>query len=292
MAYELMKERRIWQPQGEVKAVVQVIHGMAEHIDRYEAMAKELNAAGYAVAGINHRGHGPNADLLGYFADKNGWDVILRDQLALTAQLKKLFPGKRIVLLGHSMGSFLAREYAMAHSGDIDVLILSGTGHYDRMMCLGGKLLAKLSSKTKPAEGVNKIAFTGNNKPFEPARTPFDWLSRDEKQVDRYIQDRLCGFTFTGAAFADFFGGLIRLTKTERLAAVRKDLPVYLMSGEMDPVGQMGKGVKITAQEYRDAGLRDVKVKLYPDARHELMNETNREEVLKDLIAYLDKKTV
>lgn len=283
MAYSIETEKRVWAPEGETKAVVQVIHGMAEHIDRYEPMAKHLNARGIAVVGINLRGHGKNAEIKGYFADRNGWDTLIEDHHTLTGEIRAQFPGVPLALLGHSMGSFLAREYAIRYSGEIDMLILSGTGHYGKALTTVGMLIAKMSPKKKPANFVNGIAFTGNNKPFKPARTDFDWLSRDEKKVDGYVADELCGFTFTGSAFADFFGGLRALCNTKRLQAVRKDLPVLMISGTADPVGQMGEGVKITDKEFRDAGIKKVTVCLYPDARHELFNETNREEVLNAL---------
>ena len=186
------------------------------------------------------------------------------------------------------MGSFLAREYALRWGRELDGLILSGTGYYGKALCAAGRMLAKLSPKKKPAAFVNGIAFAGNNKPFAPGRTGFEWLSRDEKEVDRYVSDPLCGFTFTGSAFADFFGGLLALTDESRLSAMPGELPVYFLSGDCDPVGQMGKGVLRVAEQFRNAGMERVAVKLYPGARHELFNELNREEVTADLIAWLD----
>lgn len=289
MDYSVERETHLWLPAGEPKAVIQIIHGMAEHIGRYEQTAKELNRAGYAVAGINLRGHGENAERKGWFADKNGWGRLLEDHRELTLQMRKRFPGKPLVLLGHSMGSFLAREYAIRWKGDMDALVLSGTGHYDKMLCGTGKVLASVSPRKRPAHLVNSIAFTGNNKAFTPARTGFEWLCRDEKEVDAYVASPLCGFVFTGSAFRDFFGGLVKLCDTLRLESIRRDLPVLFISGDQDPVGQMGKGVKITAEEYRKAGISDVKVNLYPGARHELFHETNRDEAIRDLTGWLDR---
>ncbi len=291
MAYDIQKAMRIWAPEGEVRAVVQIIHGMAEYIGRYERAALEMNRHGIAVAGLDLRGHGEQAELKGYFADRDGWDHLVTDAHDLTLLLKKRFPGVPFVLMGHSMGSFVAREYAIRYNSEIDALVLSGTGHYPKGLCMAGRLLAALSPRRSPARLVDKIAFSGNNKPFEPGRTPFDWLSRDEKEVDKYIASDLCGFCFTGSAFHDFFGGLIGLTKTDRLASIRKDLPVLLISGDADPVGQMGAGVKQTAEEYKAAGLQDVTCKLYPDARHELLNETNRDEVTEYLIRQVLRMT-
>lgn len=282
----------VWEPLGESKAVVQILHGMAEYIDRYERAAFALNNQGYAVAGHDHRGHGQKAEKLGYFAKKNGWDAVIKDAHAVTLELKKRFPGKKLILLGHSMGSFAAREYAIRYGNELDGLVLSGTGFYPLPLAAAGKMAALLSPKEKPAKLVDKLAFSGNNKPFQPARTPCDWLSRDEKEVDLYIDDPLCGFLFTGQAYSDFFGGLMKLTKKGRLSAMPKELPVYFMSGENDPVGQMGAGVKKVAEQFRKAGMKDVTVRLYPKARHELFNELNRDEVTKELAEWLDSHII
>lgn len=283
-----MDDYKIWAPEGSPRAIVQILHGMAEHIDRYERMAKALNEKGYLAAGRNHRGHGKDAEPLGYFADKNGWDAILADAHDVSAELKKRYPGVPFILLGHSMGSFLAREYALRYGQELDGLILSGTGFYPKALCAAGRLMARLSPKKKPAKFVDKIAFSGNNKPFAPGRTGFEWLSRDEREVDKYVADPLCGFTFTGSAFADFFGGLMALTDESRLDAMPKGLPVYFMSGDRDPVGQMGEGVRQVAEQFKNAGMQSVTVKLYPEARHELFNELNRDQVTADLTAWLD----
>jgi len=283
-------EYQIWRPEGTPRAIVQLLHGMAEHIDRYERLAKALNGAGYLVVGHNHRGHGPEAEKQGYFADRNGWDAVLQDAHQVSLSIKKEYPYLPLFLLGHSMGSFAAREYAIRWGKELDGLVLSGTGYYEKPLCMAGRMLARLSAKEKPAQLVNQVAFAGNNKPFEPARTPFDWLSRDEKEVDKYIADPMCGFVFTGSAFADFFSGLIALTDAKRLSALPAALPIYLFSGDRDPVGQMGEGVKKVAEEYRQAGLSNVEMKLYPQGRHEMFNEINREEVYADLIAWLNGK--
>ena len=285
-----MDAYKIWAPSQPPKAIIQIVHGMAEHIARYERMAKALNEAGFLVCGRNHRGHGPEAKLLGYFADEQGWDAILNDAHEVSLDIKKQYPGVPFILLGHSMGSFLAREYALRYGKELDGLILSGTGFYPKALCASGRMLAKLAPKKKPANFVNNIAFAGNNKPFAPGRTGFEWLSRDEKEVDKYVADPLCGFCFTGSAFSDFFGGLLALTDESRLSSMPKDLPVYFMSGDRDPVGQMGEGVRQVAEQFKKAGMRDITVKLYPDARHELFNELNRDEVTADLIQWLEKE--
>ena len=222
----------MWIPEGEPKGVVQILHGMAEHISRYDRPARALAGAGYLVAGHDHRGHGPDwpKDRLGWFSEKDGWKKILEDAHKVTGYLSGRFPGTPLILLGHSMGSFLAREYALVWPGELSALILSGTGSYGRPLAMAGSVLAGLTPPGKPAALVDRIAFSGNNKAFAPARTPFDWLSRDEKEVDKYVSDPLCGFTFTGRAFRDFFGGLTRLTDQKRLKVMDPDMPVLFIS--------------------------------------------------------------
>lgn len=281
-----------WLPQGEVRAVVQIVHGMAEHIDRYSGIAHALTAHGYAVAGHNHRGHGPEAGALGSFGDRDGWENVLRDTRAVHEGLRAHFPGKKQILLGHSMGSFVAREYLLRWGSGLDACVLSGTGWHPRALCTAGLLAATLCGVLggwgKPAALVDNMAFSGNNKPFAPARTPFDWLSRDEKEVDKYVSDPLCGFVFTARAYRDLFGGLHALSSLKRLADMPKRLPVLFISGENDPVGGMGKGVREVARQFTAAGMAHVAVKLYPGARHELFNEINRDEVAADLVEWLD----
>ena len=281
----------VWTPDTPPRAVIQLVHGMAEHIDRYDRVAVELNGQGYAVAGHNHKGHGPETpdDQLGYFYAEDGWRKIVEDTHAVSEYLRKRFPGIPLVLLGHSMGSFVVRDYITRYPGEPDALIVSGTGWYPPALCRAGRLLARLSPADKPAPKVDKIAFSGNNKPFQPSRTPFDWLSRNNAEVDKYIADPRCGFVFTGRAFYDMFTGLLGLTHLEGLSHVPMDMPVCFISGDSDPVGQMSKGVLTVAGQFRDAGLKDVTVKLYHNARHELFNEMNREEVMSDLCAWLEQ---
>ncbi len=281
----------VWTPDAAPRAIIQIFHGMAEHIDRYDRVARELTLKGFAVAGHNHKGHGPETpdDQLGYFYAADGWRKIVEDGHAVSEYLKKRFPGIPLILLGHSMGSFLARDYIMRYPGEPDALILSGTGWYPPGLCRAARLLARFAPPTRPAPKINEIGFAGNNKPFEPSRTPFDWLSRNNEEVDKYIADPRCGFIFTGRAFYDLFTGLLGLTRLEGLEHVTVNMPVCFISGDSDPVGQMSKGVLQVAQQFRDAGLKDVTVKLYHNARHELFNEMNRDEVIADLSAWLEQ---
>lgn len=280
---------RLWVPEGAPRCVVQIVHGMAEHIDRYERLALFLNARGIAVAGINLAGHGAESKVLGWFSDQDGWKMVLEDINGVRAKLKERLPDVPYVLMGHSMGSFLVRSYLAAYPVP-DLAVLSGTGTYLKGLCGFGKALAALCSVfggQKPSKLVSAISFSANNKPFKPARTAYDWLSRDEKEVDKYVSDPYCGFLFTAKAYQDFFGGLKGIASDEHLNTFPKAVPLYVMSGECDPVGQMGKGVHQAAERYRAAGCKDVTVKLYEGARHEILNETNRDEVMGDLAHWL-----
>lgn len=285
----------VW-PVDAPRAVVQLVHGMAEHMGRYDRLARALNGAGYAVVGHDHLGHGPIADEAdhGWFGAKGGWNNLIEDMKRVTDYAKQRFPGLPFVLLGHSMGSFAVREYLLRYAKELDACVISGTGWYAPALCGTAKCLAALCGVLggwhKPAALVNTVGFGSSNKAFAPARTPFDWLSRDEKEVDKYIADPLCGFLFTARGYYDMFDGLQGISKVSRLAAMPKALPIYFLSGSVDPVGQAGSGVKTVAQQFRDAGMQDVTVRLYEGGRHEMFNEINRDEVTADLIGWLKEK--
>ncbi len=284
-------DARLWLPEGEIRAVVQLVHGMAEHIDRYDAPARALAEAGFAVVGHTHLGHGPKAVIQGHFADADGWQRLIDDvhRLRLTAQER--FPGLPYFILGHSMGSFVTRCYLQEHGDGLSGAVLSGTGYFGKGMVTAAlavsNLVCLLGGARKPSPLIDRLAFSTSNKPFAPNRTAFDWLSRDEAQVDRYIADPYCGFLFTGSGYRELFRGLNRLTKPEGLKRMPKNLPVLFFSGDHDPVGAMGEGVERVADQFRQAGMTDVTVHLYPDGRHEMFNELNRASVYADLIAWL-----
>ena len=286
-------DRRLWLPEGEPKAVVQFVHGMAEHIDRYDAPARALAAAGYAVVGHNHLGHGPKGIIKGYFADKDGWQYLIEDVHTLRKQTESYFPGKPYFLLGHSMGSFVVRCYLLEKAEGLAGAILSGTGWYDPMTLAAGLTICNVScllGKGKAESNIMKNAVGLSSKGNFEGRTPCDWLSRDQAQVDKYMDDPLCGFTFTASGYRDMFRGLKRLVKAEALKAMPAELPVYFFSGDKDPVGADGVGVNKIVDMFRQAGMKDVAVKLYPDGRHEMFNELNCQEVYSDLIGWLDSK--
>lgn len=285
----LRLDYRMWLPEGEPKAVIQLVHGMAEHIDRYDATARALADAGFAVVGHTHLGHGTAAKIKGYFGEKDGWQHLIDDVHVLRQRVQQHQQGVPYILLGHSMGSFIVRCYLMQYAEGLAGAILSGTGFFPKPVALLGLGVANLvclfGGEKKPSRLINGIAFGGSNKLFKPARTDFDWLTRDEAIVDSYVADPYCGFIFTGGGYRDFFTGLNHLTKVQ---GVPENLPVLLFSGEKDPVGS-GDGVNKVAKQLRAAGVKQVDVKLYPDGRHEMFNELNREAVWQDVAAWVEK---
>lgn len=285
----------LWQTDAPCRGVIQLVHGMAEHIARYDRLARALCAAGYTVAGHSHLGHGEDAreDELGFFGRKDGWDHLVEDVHAAHEMLLKRFPGQRFAILGHSMGSFVTREYLLRYGGDLTAAVICGTGWFPGPLCSVARAAAALCGVfggwQKPAPLVDRLMSKDNNKAFAPARTSFDWLSRDTAEVDKYMADPRCGFLFTARGYYDMFTGLKSLSRLHRLAALPGNLPVLFISGDADPIGTQGKGVNTVAQQFRDAGVRDVTVRLYPGARHELFNETNRDEITAELIDWLNR---
>ena len=283
-------------PEGQPRAVLQMTHGMVEYIGRYEQLARVLAGQGIAAVGHDHLGHGGSvaskADY-GYFGP-DGNRLLLEDIHAVTrwAKARPELAGLPWFLLGHSMGSFYARQYICEYGDELNGAILMGTGWQPRAAALAGRALCYLLAACKGwryrSRLVNSMAFGSYNRAFEPARTPSDWLNRDEREVDRYRAEERCSFIFTLNGYDSLFTGLARLCDKKLLARAPKGLPLLFLSGDADPVGGMGKGVRKAAQSMRDAGLRQVEVKLYPGARHELLLELNREEVFADIAAFID----
>lgn len=283
------------QGEGESRAVVQIVHGMAEHAKRYEHFARALVRKGYAVYAEDHRGHGKTAgavENLGYFADKNGWDLVVGDVCLLTQTIRSRHPDLPVFIFGHSMGSFLTRDYISKYHKEIKGVILSGTSGDVGSKAAFGIVLAALISLVKNKKSksplMDKLSFGQFNKAFKSVSTPFDWLSRDKDAVKKYLDDPYCGSVFTLGFFQDLFHGLRRINQPEIFQKVDKGLPIHFISGERDIVGGNTKGVMETVRRYQNAGVRDVTYKFYEGGRHELLNEINREEVIGDIIYWLD----
>ena len=288
---------RICTPDKPPKAVVQIAHGIAEHISRYDPFMFFLAENGYVAVGNDHLGHGlsaENEDGLGIFVTLNGWTYAVDDMKALRDQVRQEFHDIPYIFFGHSMGSFLTRTYLIRYPDQYDAAILSGTGQQSPALINAGFFAANLLTLLRGpgADGklLNDMAFGSYCKKIDNPRTPFDWLSTNEENVDRYIADPLCGFVAKCSMYRDMMGGLKFLTKQSNIDKMNKDAPIYFMSGAEDPVGDYGAGVEKAYRAFCDAGLHDVTMKLYPGGRHEMLNETNREEVMQDILAWLDQR--
>ena len=277
------------------KAIVQVLHGMAEHGARYERLAQALAAAGYSTYAHDHRGHGrsiPEGEPPGHKADNDGWNRIVEDAHGVNREIAKRHSGVPIIILGHSMGSFVLQQLLFEHPHDMVAAALSGSNGKPPPIATLGKLVARIErarvGKRKPSPIMQKLTFEEYNKAFAPTRTEFDWLSRDPAEVDKYVADPLCGFAVSTQVWIDMLAALDRVSNPRNVAKVPKGMPLYLFAGDRDPVGDFGKGVTRLRDAYKRAAVFDVRMKLYPEARHEVLNETNRQEVIDDFIAWCD----
>ena len=281
---------------GEVRAILQLSHGMVEFIDRYKPLAEYLAARGILVTGHDHLGHGGSirtrADY-GYFAQPDGNRAVLDDLHAVTALTKQLYPGVPYFLLGHSMGSFYARQYLCEWGGELDGAIIMGTGFQPKALVATARALCRVLAVFFGWEHRSKLvanlSFLGYNRGLE-GRTPQDWLNRDQAEVDKYRADERCMFTFTLNAYYSMFTGILRLYDPAVLAGVPKDLPLLFLAGDADPVGERTAGVRRAIQSLRDAGVGNIESKFYPGARHELLVETNKAEVFADIAGWLNKQ--
>lgn len=268
---------------------------MAEYSDRYEKFARYLNKRGIAVFANDHRGHGATAseDEIGWFAETDGWDRIADDAFELADFITSQYGANTTFLMGHSMGSFLARTVMVKHPDFYTGVIIMGTGCGKGLMGKMGKMIAKHQIKKfgskAPGKVLNNLSFGAYNKPFNPTITDFDWLSRDQKEVEKYIKDEKCGFLCSNGFFYDLLTGVEVANSKENAESLPKDLPLLIISGDMDPVGDFGKGVKKVYNLYVNAGIVDVTLKLIPDARHELLNEINKKEIYEILADWLEK---
>lgn len=284
-----------WSPDGSPRAAVLVAHGMAEHSDRYERFAQALTDAGFDVYAPDHRGHGRSSEGtgVGYFADEAGFDRVVDDLHELHGRITTDHPGLPVFLFGHSMGSFLSRAYAAKYGSGLTGLVLSGTAGSAGVLGKVGRGIAvaqgRIRGRRHRSGLMDKLTFGQYNAAFKPTRTDFDWLSRDPDEVDKYVADPKCGELFTAGFFADLLAGLERVNDDAEVAGTPSELPVLFVSGSADPVGgKDAKGVRQVAAQLRKVGVREVTTTIYPDARHELLNETNRDEVTADVIAWLE----
>ena len=276
------------------RGIIVIAHGMAEHASRYARFAASAVEEGYAVLAGDHRGHGATAAPggFGFVAEKGGWERVVADMGTVLDAARRAWPDVPVFLMGHSWGSFLARDLAARRGGELAGLILlgtgSGTGALTRpaaAVCAGE---SRLRGPRHPSRLLNALAFGPYQRHFAPNRTEADWISRDVHEVDRYVSDPWCGFVCTASFFRDLVAGGRAVNTAAHAAAVPAQLPMLLASGDRDPFGAMGRGVQRSATLYRRAGVREVCVILYPGGRHELLNETNRDQVTGDILTWID----
>ena len=259
-----------WLPAGPVRGVLQIAHGMGEHALRYRAPLQPLLDAGIAIYANDHRGHGRTSpESLGVFGP-GGFAALVDDMAVLSRIIRKENPGKKLILMGHSMGSFAAQIYVVEHSDLIDGFILSGSAALDKLQAPRGGLSAIGESMAKP-------------------RTPFDWLSRDDREVDKYLADPLCGFTVTPDSLGSMLATGAPAVDPAKLKQIREDLPFYIFAGNKDPINANLTKLYPLIARYQDAGIRDINANFYPDGRHEMLNETNRAEVVTNLKTWIER---
>jgi alpha-beta hydrolase superfamily lysophospholipase len=283
-----------WVPEGEIRGVVHIVHGLSEYTERYDRFARFLSAQGFIVCGSDHLGHGKTASdkVFGWFAEQDGWHKVLSDVRTMHHLTKEKHPNLPYFFFGHSMGSFLTRQYLIDYPGEVDGAVISGTGQESLTLIVLGRMLARFLTCMGQGRKVNPLTVAlsigAYNKQFKPNRTNVDWISRDEAVQDAYLADPFCRFLPTTGMFADMIGGMHYIGLPKNVARVDKSCPLFLLSGDKDPVGGQGKGVRKTRDLYLRAGCTDVSCKLYPDGRHEMLNELNYEEVHQDVLQWLE----
>jgi len=276
---------------------VHLIHGMAEHIGRYEEFAVFLANQGYFVSGHDQRGHGETQAIngtLGFLAEQDGFERVTKDAFEVISSIRKEYQIKSdLILMGHSMGSFVVRRFIQLYGEHVKKVILMGTGGDPGIMGRAGLAISavnrKLNGAKDPDRVMNFLTFGSYNRPFKNVLTPFDWLSTDRAEVEKYIQDPYCGFVATNQFFHDLITGLITIHRPNEIDKIPKQLPILLISGEADPVSKLGKDVFKVAEQYRQFGIEHVDVMLFEERRHELLHETNRREVYESIFQWISR---
>ena len=283
-----------WSEQKKPKAIIQIVHGMSEHSLRYDHVAKFLLAHGYAVFANDHRGHGrtANAQDKGHYADKDGWNLIIKDLFEIRETIQAKYPNVPVIMIGHSMGSFMTQQYMIRHGRNLKGVILSGSNYESPALMQAARILPWLESQRIGPRGkstfLDSISFGSFNKEFKPVRTTCDWLSRDPEEVDKYLNDPLCGFLCTNQLWIDLLGGLSQIFDKENQKLIPENLPILIMGGSKDPVSK-GKGLEKLQRSLRAAGVKNVDCKIFQGARHEIFNESNKSEVLEYMLQWLEQ---
>lgn len=285
-----------WKPEGEVKAVLQLCHGMVEYIARYDGFAQFLNGRGYYVVGNDHLGHGKSIQSkseYGYFNEKYGNACVVSDMHTLRQRTMKKYPGVPYFILGHSMGSSLVRQYIQMYGNGLCGAIVTGvvadqrraTLRTARRLC---RIIAAFKGWHYRSRLVDNLAVGAYNKCYKPARTRADWINSDQEMTDQYVADPLCSFMFTVNAYYHMFGGMLQMEKKESIFMIPKTLPILMAAGTDDPVGNFGKGVRRIYEKYQAAGIQDITLQLYNGDRHEILNETDKEQIFEDMYEWME----
>lgn len=283
-----------WIPEERPVCIVQIVHGMSEYIDRYDEFARYLADKGIMVVGDDHLGHGKSVrpgEKYGYFCKEDAPTVLVRDEHRLKKMTQKQYAGVPYIILGHSMGSFIARNYLFRYGTGIDGALIVGTGMQSKPILLCARILAGIDGALFGADHISKLvdkaAFGVYNKKINSPKTPFDWLSRNEDNVRRYIDDPMCGFIFTANGFQTLFRLIRNLHDVEKLKKMPRSLPVFFLAGADDPVGDYGRSVERVYKSFQELGMENVQMKLYPKDRHEILNEVDREDIYGDIYRWI-----
>lgn len=277
------------------KGIIQLAHGMAECALRYKEFAENMVKEGYVVYANDHSGHGNSSkslDMLGYVSKEDDFYTMIEDMKKLNDIIKNEYKDSKVILLGHSMGSFLSQRYFQMYGQNLDGLILSGSNgkpkYYTKLGLLIAKIETLITGGYKRSTVMDKLSFGGFNKTFKNPKTEFDWLTRDEKEVKKFIDDKFTGFIYPTKFYSSLISGLWDIHKKENLKKINLDIPIYIFAGDKDPVGYFGKGILNLYRVYKGLGVKNVTYNLYNDGRHELLNEINKDEVINDIIKWLN----
>ena len=284
-----------WVPDKSPRAIFYIAHGMAEDALRYDYFAKQLNASGYLVYAHDHRGHGltDSNERRGYVADDDGFEVLASNLDELICNAKNANKGLELILFAHSMGSFVSLRYLELYGQGIDRVILSGTNcNLDKIAKVGAIIAnceIKLFGRKHKSTLMDKLIFGAHNKKFKPIRTHYDWICSNEEVVDEYIKNENCGFICSASFYYDLIRGIFNFHKKENMEKIKKETKFFIVAGSMDPVSKFGKGIVILANELKSYGIENVEYKLYKNGRHEILNEKNRDEVITNILEFLDR---
>lgn len=287
-----------WIPEGEIKAILQISHGMVEYIDRYDGFASWLAGKGWYVTGNDHLGHGQSVvseDRYGFFHEKDGNKCVIGDIHTLRKRTQEKYPGVPYFVLGHSMGSFLIRQYISQYGEGLSGAIIMGTGHKGVFLLDAGRILCRLVAACKGwnyrSTFINNLGMGSYQKSFPSEKSANNWITSDKERRDKYEKDPLCSFIFTVNGYEQMFAGMRTMIKRKNLKRIPKNLPIFFVAGAQDPVGNSGKDVEKVFHSYQKLGIKNCSIKLYPNARHELLNERNRKQVYGDLYRWMTEQT-